>query len=35
MNNVFISMSGILNIIAGIALPIYWFAFAIFMPYRE
>lgn len=35
MNTNFVAASAYLNIISGIALLIYWFAFAIFMPYRE
>jgi len=31
----FIDISGILNIIAGVLLLVYWYAFAIFMPYRD
>lgn len=31
----FIEISGFLNITAGVLLLIYWFTFAIFMPYRE
>jgi hypothetical protein len=31
----FIDISGILNIIAGVLLLVYWYAFAIFMPYRQ
>lgn len=31
----FISLSSILNIAAGVFLLIYWFAFALFMPYKE
>ena len=35
MNANFIGTSAVLNSFSGIALLIYWFAFAIFMPYRE
>ena len=35
MNANFVGTSAVLNIFSGIALLIYWFAFAIFMPYRE
>ena len=35
MNIEFISISGFLNVIAGVALIIYWYAFAIFMPYSK
>jgi hypothetical protein len=35
MNVNFVATSAYLNIFSGIALLIYWFAFAIFMPYRE
>lgn len=35
MNTNFINMSAYLNIISGITLLIYWFSFAIFLPYRE
>jgi len=35
VNNDFVSISGYLNITAGVALLIYWYAFAIFLPYRE
>jgi hypothetical protein len=31
----FVYISGYLNLIAGIALPVYWYAFAIFLPYRK
>ena len=31
----FIGMSGFLNLISGISLLIYWYSFAVFMPYRE
>jgi len=31
----FITLSGILNIATGVLLLIYWFAFALFMPYKE
>ncbi len=31
----FVSLSGILNIAAGLLLLIYWYAFALFLPYRE
>jgi hypothetical protein len=31
----FITFSGILNIIAGALLIFYWYAFALFMPYKE
>jgi hypothetical protein len=31
----FISISGYINIIAGITLLVYWYAFALFMPYRK
>lgn len=35
MPNSFIGMSGAINAIAGISLLIYWYAFAIFMPYGQ
>jgi hypothetical protein len=35
MTNGFISISGFLNVIAGIALLVYWYAFALFMPYGQ
>ena len=35
MDDGFLSVSGYLNIIAGVALLVYWYAFALFMPYRE
>ena len=35
MATYFIDISGILNIIAGVLLLVYWYAFAIFMPYRQ
>ncbi len=35
MSTGFVSISGYLNVIAGVALIIYWYAFAIFLPYRE
>jgi hypothetical protein len=35
MNDSFIGMSAYLNIISGIALIVYWYAFAIFMPYAQ
>ena len=35
MSNDFVSISGYLNVIAGGALLVYWYAFAIFLPYRE
>jgi hypothetical protein len=35
MNIEFIRISGYLNVIAGVALIIYWYAFAIFLPYRK
>ena len=35
MDDVFLSISGYLNIYAGIALLVYWYAFALFLPYRE
>ena len=35
MSNDFVSISGFLNVLAGVALLVYWYAFAIFMPYRE
>lgn len=31
----FVSISGYLNVIAGILLLVYWFSFALFLPYRE
>jgi hypothetical protein len=31
----FIEISGLLNILAGVLLLIYWYAFALFLPYRE
>jgi hypothetical protein len=35
MINSFVSIGGYLNLIAGITLIVYWYAFAIFMPYRQ
>jgi len=35
MGERFIATSGILNIVAGVALLVYWYAFALFLPYRE
>ena len=35
MNANFINISGYLNLFSGIALLVYWYAFAIFMPYRQ
>ena len=35
MNDPFVIIGGYLNIIAGVALLIYWYSFAIFLPYRE
>ena len=35
MNDNFINTSGYLNIISGVTLIIYWYSFAIFLPYRE
>jgi len=35
MNSSFISISAYLNILAGITLLIYWYSFALFLPYRE
>ncbi len=31
----FINISGYLNMVAGVVLLIYWYSFAIFLPYRE
>ena len=31
----FISVSAYLNMISGMALIVYWYAFAIFLPYRD
>lgn len=31
----FIGISGYLNLLAGVALLIYWYSYAIFLPYRE
>jgi hypothetical protein len=35
ISNDFIRISGVLNITAGVALLVYWYAFAIFLPYNE
>ena len=35
MINSFINIGGYLNVIAGVSLLVYWYAFAIFMPYRQ
>jgi hypothetical protein len=35
MNNNFVAIGGYLNIVAGIVLLVYWYSFAIFLPYRE
>jgi hypothetical protein len=35
MSNNFINISAYLNIISGITLLIYWYSFAIFLPYRK
>ncbi len=35
MGDGFVSISGYLNITAGIVLLMYWYAFALFLPYRE
>lgn len=35
MLNAFINISGYLNVLAGITLLTYWYAFAIFLPYRD
>jgi hypothetical protein len=35
MEDYFQAISGFLNIFAGVTLLIYWYAFAIFLPYRE
>jgi hypothetical protein len=35
MGDGFIAISGVLNIVAGVALLVYWYAFALFLPYRE
>jgi hypothetical protein len=35
MSNNFIVAGGYLNLIAGILLVIYWYAYALFLPYRE
>ncbi len=35
MDDGFVSISGFLNVIAGIALFVYWYAFALFLPYRN
>lgn len=35
MSETFIIISGWLNVIAGVALLVYWYAFALFLPYRE
>lgn len=35
MNQDFISIGGWLNLLAGFSLLVYWYAFAIFLPYRE
>ena len=35
MGNYFVIVSAYLNLFAGIALLVYWYAFAIFMPYGE
>jgi len=31
----FIRISGLVNVIAGVTLLVYWYAFALFLPYRE
>jgi len=35
MGDGFIIISGYLNVIAGIVLLVYWYAFALFLPCRE
>ena len=35
MEDCFLGISGFLNVIAGVTLLAYWYAFAIFLPYRE
>lgn len=35
MSDSFVRVSGCLNIISGFALLIYWYAYAIFLPYKE
>jgi hypothetical protein len=35
MNDEFIRIGALRNLLAGIALPAYWYAFALFMPYGE
>ena len=35
MEDYFLGISGFLNVIAGVTLLAYWYAFAIFLPYRE
>ena len=35
MEDYFLGISGFLNVIAGVTLLVYWYAFALFLPYRE
>ena len=35
MTEEFIQLSAILNLLAGVFLLVYWYAFALFMPYKE
>jgi hypothetical protein len=35
MNNGFVVIGGYVNIIAGVALVIYWYSFAVLLPYRD
>jgi len=35
MGDGFVRISGLINVIAGVALLVYWYAFALFLPYRE
>lgn len=35
MEGSFIAVSGVLNVVAGVALLVYWYSFAVFLPYKE
>lgn len=35
MGDGFVRISGLINMIAGVTLLVYWYAFALFLPYRE
>ena len=35
MTEEFIQLSGFLNVLAGVFLLVYWYTFALFMPYKE